>query len=420
MGRYFTIGFILFSLNLYGQWIPFAQIETSTTNGFPYLLDIEVFQGELYILGKFDKVDGVQVYNIAKYNGTNWVSLPITIIYPIDLEVYENDLYILGYTGNFGTGVTDDEYITKWDGTTWSVLLDSAFLDTPPDMPDPRKMEVYDGKLFIGGDNLLLNGIQGLKSLAIWNGLNFENDSFQINGTIVDLESNSESLGLSGQFSVNGSNIGFFAILKDQNITPLYPVTLSISANAIIHSPSFTALAISGENIFKNGSWTSKNLKGKDDSHLFIKSKLVYGNFGEIFQIDTITLNNESIIGDSLNFLSVKFVVFNNKLIAGPSNPKPINIANIMSLDTTGIISDIKTPISELVKLYPNPNNGVLFIEGIRQETELTIYKIDGRIVQTDREWLGNYFRVSINNVMPGFYIVKCKNPNVFKKIIVY
>lgn len=104
-------------------------IEFSSGFGGPgpsdIVLDYEVFQGELFAAGRFDRVDGLPVGGVATWNGSTWS--------PVGGGT-SGDVYALG---TFDAGVGRELYaagifqraggrpassIARWDGTQWSAL----------------------------------------------------------------------------------------------------------------------------------------------------------------------------------------------------------------------------------------------------------------------------------------------------------
>jgi hypothetical protein len=76
----------------------------------------------LYAGGRFDTVGGMQVNNIAKWDGSAWSALGIGSFYAgvQALAVSGTTLYAGGWFTNTG-GVTAN-YIAAWNGSAWSAL----------------------------------------------------------------------------------------------------------------------------------------------------------------------------------------------------------------------------------------------------------------------------------------------------------
>jgi hypothetical protein len=93
------------------------------TNDFTTIHAMEVYNNELYVGGTFDSINGIPASHIAKYDGVNWtnVSTGIHGNNVNDLHVYQNELYAVGVFDS--AGYVPCNYITKWDGTEWDSLL---------------------------------------------------------------------------------------------------------------------------------------------------------------------------------------------------------------------------------------------------------------------------------------------------------
>jgi len=112
------------------RWDGSAFTELSGTIGGNNIalvvLAVEVFQGELYIGGRFTEVDGVSANYIARWDGTQWnpVGAGIQGTQVIDMAVADDGsgpaLFVGGDFSQAG-GMTASN-IAKWDGQSWSTL----------------------------------------------------------------------------------------------------------------------------------------------------------------------------------------------------------------------------------------------------------------------------------------------------------
>jgi len=79
-------------------WEQVVDIQGSSPGSYAYVKDMAVLNGELYIVGSFEKVNGYPASNFAKYNGSEWCTYPDVFDAFIDqVEVYEDEVYITGY-----------------------------------------------------------------------------------------------------------------------------------------------------------------------------------------------------------------------------------------------------------------------------------------------------------------------------------
>ncbi len=174
--------------------------------GIPLIvLDIEVFQGELYIAGRFSSVGGVAASHIAKWDGANWsaVGSGITGTQVIQLGVADDGNGPALYAGgNFTTaGGVAAANIAKWDGSTWSALGSgtSGTVQAIAGFDDGNGSKVYVGGNFISAGGQTVNGI------ATWNGTTWQPVGSGIapvgDASVFDLYPNGDRLTAGGSFT---------------------------------------------------------------------------------------------------------------------------------------------------------------------------------------------------------------------------
>lgn len=90
--------------------------------GLANALAMTVYDGDLYVAGRFDSAGGVPVSQIARWDGTSWddVGGGITGTQVLGLAVHEGALYAVG---NFtSAGGVAARSVACWDGTSWSAV----------------------------------------------------------------------------------------------------------------------------------------------------------------------------------------------------------------------------------------------------------------------------------------------------------
>jgi len=90
--------------------------------GLANALCMTVYNGDLYVAGRFDSAGGATVSQIAKWDGSTWsdVGGGITGTQVLGMGVYNGDLYV---TGNFtDAGGVPARGVAKWDGFNWSAV----------------------------------------------------------------------------------------------------------------------------------------------------------------------------------------------------------------------------------------------------------------------------------------------------------
>ena len=111
--------------------------------------------GEVYAGGAFQKAGGVNVANIAKWNGTAWSALGVGVAIqyesepPISALIMDGTTLIAGGTFNRAGNVANTVGIARWNGTAWSAM--------PQALTDPNDVNVKTlalsaaGKFYAGG-----------------------------------------------------------------------------------------------------------------------------------------------------------------------------------------------------------------------------------------------------------------------------
>ncbi len=135
-----------------------APVGAGIVGGEKTVRTLKVYNGELYAGGSFIYMDGVHCSNIAKYNGSRWIDLQdgakgynctSSLGYIMDLEVLQNELYVVGIFTKIGQ--ISANKIAKWNGISWCSIEYGIDLL-------PRDLEVYNGALMINGDLQSVSG----------------------------------------------------------------------------------------------------------------------------------------------------------------------------------------------------------------------------------------------------------------------
>ena len=141
-----------------------------------------ISDGVLYVGGDFVKVDGVDAYSVAQWDGTSWSALgegmgeldwegkftPEATVYALAL-----DGGILYAAGDFllADGETANS-IAQWDGTGWSALGAGVTLEDGNNTPQKgtiRALAVNNGALYAGGWFSKAGG-KAANHVAVWQG----------------------------------------------------------------------------------------------------------------------------------------------------------------------------------------------------------------------------------------------------------
>jgi hypothetical protein len=126
---------------------------------------------QLYAVGAFFTIDGLQSRFLARWDGEDWspVGAGLNGGQAHNLMEFEGELYVSGYFNEAG-GQTVSR-IARWDGTAWDGMNGGI---SPSYQTDIRDMIIYndgDGELlYAGGIFSGAGALTGLSGLAAWDG----------------------------------------------------------------------------------------------------------------------------------------------------------------------------------------------------------------------------------------------------------
>jgi PKD-like domain/Secretion system C-terminal sorting domain len=305
----------------------------------PPIASFCIYNDELYAAGFFDYADGQPAANIAKWNGTNWQAIPG--IYTAGggssfdswvnaLLVYNGELYVAGRFTNAGDIETNN--IAKWNGTTWSPVgegLGSYGYGV-------SSLAVYNGELYAGGYFNNAGNLQ-VNNIAKWNGTNWSaagagidlySDPF-LQATVSSLVVYNGELYAGGYFDTSGT--GTF-----NNIVKWNGINWS-QAGTGINEYVFAIAAYNGE-LYAGGNFTSlKKLDGTNWTPLtspvngsvyslsVYNGSLIAGGYFDTAGVAPANYiakwngNNWSSIGKGLNGGALSLISYNGSLYAGGS-----------------------------------------------------------------------------------------------------
>jgi len=136
----------------------------------------------LFVAGSFATADGIVVNSVARWDGANWSGLEGPFTPGVDrrvndIEVFDDGrgeaLYVSGLF--LEAGGVPSRLVARWDGATWSPLLDASGLGLFGDRG--RAMAVFDdgrgAALYVAGDIRTAGG-QDVSNVARWDGSTWE------------------------------------------------------------------------------------------------------------------------------------------------------------------------------------------------------------------------------------------------------
>lgn len=170
---------------------------------------------DLYVVGGFNMADpmgaAIPADQIAMWNGATWQPVggglgPVGTgglgAQPMVLEVYDGELYAGGFLrrslGSPGDG------LARWDGSTWRDA-GGAFLASMGYVGHTYAMEVFDGKLYVGGFFATAPGDVPASNIACWDGANWTDVGGGVDGEVWSLAVHGDELYVGGRFENTGA-----------------------------------------------------------------------------------------------------------------------------------------------------------------------------------------------------------------------
>lgn len=184
--------------------------DLNATSIFPIALnDIAEYQGELYVVGKFD--DGQGLANVAKLVNGVWQAVGNGIEtwdgWGAELLVFKDQLYIAGFFQDWEGNVASN--VMAWNGTEWVSPLGGVKHSNGQGFV--RSLSSDENYLYVGGTFDIAGGIEAT-GLARWDGENWCAINAQILGSVQALVHFQDKLIVAGSFfAVNDSSITHIA-----------------------------------------------------------------------------------------------------------------------------------------------------------------------------------------------------------------
>lgn len=139
------------------------------------IYDIIQYNGQVVACGEFNRAGGKNISGIMRWTGTTWDSLggglsgniPNTppVIYPHQMLLFNGDLIVVGNFQKAGGQVVNG--IARWDGQDW-YAMGGGFNSTV------YGAGVFNGELYTGGD-FTKSGSTPLGRIARWDGMSWVN-----------------------------------------------------------------------------------------------------------------------------------------------------------------------------------------------------------------------------------------------------
>ena len=193
----FIIGIITSFLPVFGQqWKDNISGHSNLISGIVHDITYNNADSIVYIVGDFSVNDSIGAWNIAGIDlrDSSLVSFTNVPYYPSHIILFNDTLFI---GGNFNDTVNSISYLAKWDGTDWVSVGDLSGAVT--------SMHVFDSSLYIAGRYDSLNG-WSTKCIGVWDGSSWDTLSGSPNGSITAMTHLDSTLYVTGAFTQIGSD----------------------------------------------------------------------------------------------------------------------------------------------------------------------------------------------------------------------
>jgi len=203
--------------------------------------DIAVSGTDVYVGGSFTNAGGVQVENIAKWNGSSWSAIGAGVVGVNTIAVSGTEIYV---GGGFQTAGGIVGGIAKWDGTNWIVLGSSADGGV-------IAIAISGTDVFVGGSFTNIGGVPA-NHIAKWSGSTWSALGSGTNDNVHAITVSGTNLFVGGYFTSAGG-LGANRIAKwDGSTWSALGSGLRSSDGGSVHS-----IEVSGTDVYVGGYFTS-------------------------------------------------------------------------------------------------------------------------------------------------------------------
>lgn len=382
-----------------------------------------VYDGDLYILGEFDSVEGVSVSRIARYDGINWHSIPVRIGSDSSptktLFVYKGELYIGGIAEDTINGPFYHKRITKWDGTTWSNLGAGLILQSPQLYKGVSTMVEYNGLLYVGGEFRGTPATPNVPGLGTWDGNNWVQviDTSFLVPWVTDMEVNANGILIGGK---GGSVYG-----QPTNGVTFWDGSDFLDMNFPTGTPDVWQV-IAGDNFhYANGKldtgnvWNQFLITDWFNDHMFIEDFLLYTYHGVLYKMDTSTFQKTLIdsIPGAGNSTQTQFCFYRGKLIMSGYDSTGTRLYQV---DSSLILTKMNEPFVQDFKFFPNPaNDRISFqLEDPYHPAILSVYGLRGKRISSHILDPGST-QLDVSHLPEGIYLIRSEDGRVNEKVVI-
>lgn len=413
--------FILAIISLNGAYSQSWQIIGEQDLG--HVNDIIEYNGNTYITGDFEEINGVVLNHIAMWNGNSWQALGTGLDqwgYGNCLEVYNNELYVGGYFQSAG-GVSLSK-LAKWNGSSWSAVSSNFSM-----MLAVKDLETIGTRLYIGGSPDVNCSTPDV-NIVSWDGVNIgivgsgelkllANSS--VNGTVRSLTEYQGELYAAGWFD-DAQGISCQGLIKwnGTNWVAL-PSGLPSSNNLDVE---FIAgkLTIASNNPgvkqWDGSNWVNylQGWSGNGSTYTMTEFNQV-PIIGGFYNNVPYSLNGSG-VWSPIGFITGspainQLKIINNELYAVGRNQILVNGSylshTLVAKWTGGPLSTVLTESSIQLEISPNPTNGICIINADNLDgSDVYIYNVLNELIE-HRSKVTFPLNIDFSNHPAGVYFIR-------------
>jgi hypothetical protein len=395
--------------------------------------DIFMYNGDVIVAGNFSQADGQTANNIASYisgfAGFLWIETFGGTNGPVNaLDTLNFQLIAAGEFSVAGTSSVNN--IARLGNNGWEAMGGGIFGKV-------NDLEWHGGELYAAGDFQFIGGGPANADIAKWNGLEWMPLGWGTNGEINSLRSSPEGLLFAGDFTEAGNapmlhvgklisnvpeplGLGIAAPVNDIELWNNKPV---IASNLKYQGEVFGLMQ------FNAGNWEALpgiSEMATNDSLGSMRCLMVTNNElyvgGDFSVMELMTFGENLAKWTSLDVYPTSVAVFDStvycldiiqqSLIAGGEFTHHLGteINHIAFLDNVLSVDKIDGSSSDF-SVFPNPCNGEFFIQNNSQLSNVNLYSIEGKLI--DSFDVNGSKKITLPNV--GMYILKTENGECFK-----
>ncbi|MCW3071773.1 MAG: hypothetical protein JWO44_1663 [Bacteroidetes bacterium] len=375
------------------------------------IMSVVNYNGDLIVAGPFNSINGISLFSIAKFDGTNWYPMGNFDVEVTKLKVINSDLYAMGYF-NSVDGIPAKR-IAKWNGSTWSDVHGFVADTMDGHITD---IEIFKGNTYVCGN--FSNSTLNINHLSVYKGGSWQNVGGGIIGSWTDLTKMTtykNELYIAGQILKPDGNVGH--MIQKWNDT----IWSEVGGSVQDLNEGYGFCAIRDMLVYNNelyiaggfgytghipatfiAKWDGLKWCGLATKDLFTMGTGAQVGNAVGFYNDTLFLG---IGNDTLNGISTNRVL---KYIAG-------NYTDTCSIDFTGVK---QLPFENGIIIYPNPATNEISIELTLTETNNTFIEIKNILGQTVKKITNDFspgknnIEIDISDLPKGLYFVQLQNIN--------